>query len=468
MNSTITQPEEYDLVVLGSGEAGKYIAWTMAKQGQSVALIEREYVGGSCPNIACLPSKNVIHSAKVASYFWRSEEFGITKEHVKINMVGVRDHKRRMVNGLIDLGLGLFKASGANLVMGSGRFIGPKTLEVTQAEGGKRVFLGKRVVISTGSRTTIDSTPGLREAAPLTHIEVLELDVIPAHLLILGGGYVGLEFAQAMRRFGSRVTIIDRNDRLAHHEDKDVSEALQRLFEQEGIEVVTGAHVTRVEGKSGDTVKLHATRGEAEIVLEGTHLLVASGRTPNTCDIGLELAGVDLTERGFVKVNERLETTATDVFAVGDCAGSPHFTHVAYDDFRILRDNFAGGHRVTTGRQVPFCMFTDPELARVGLNESDAQRRGVPYTLLKLPMQAVPRARTISETTGFMKALVDPGTNRILGFTVLGIGAGEIMSVVQVAMVAELPYTKVRDIIFAHPTLPEGLVFLFSSMAVKP
>jgi pyruvate/2-oxoglutarate dehydrogenase complex dihydrolipoamide dehydrogenase (E3) component len=227
MNSTITQPEEYDLVVLGSGEAGKYIAWTMAKQGQSVALIEREYVGGSCPNIACLPSKNVIHSAKVASYFWRSEEFGIAKEHVKINMFGVRDHKRRMVNGLIELGLGLFKTSGANLVMGSGRFVGPKTLEVTQAGGVKRVFRGKRVVISTGSRATIDSTLGLREATPLTHIELLELDIIPAHLLILGGGYVGLEFAQAMRRFGSRVTIIDRNDRLAHHEDKDVSESLQ-------------------------------------------------------------------------------------------------------------------------------------------------------------------------------------------------------------------------------------------------
>jgi len=468
MNSTITQPEEYDLVVLGSGEAGKYIAWTMAKQGQSVALIEREYVGGSCPNIACLPSKNVIHSAKVASYFWRSEEFGIAKEHVKINMFGVRDHKRRMVNGLIELGLGLFKTSGANLVMGSGRFVGPKTLEVTQAGGVKRVFRGKRVVISTGSRATIDSTLGLREATPLTHIELLELDIIPAHLLILGGGYVGLEFAQAMRRFGSRVTIIDRNDRLAHHEDKDVSESLHRLFEQEGIEVVTGAHVIRVEGKSGETVKLHATRGETKIVLEGTHLLVASGRTPNTCDIGLESAGVDLTESGFVKVNERMETTVTDVFAVGDCAGSPHFTHVAYDDFRILRDNFAGGHRVTTGRQVPFCMFTDPELARVGLNETEARKSGIPYILLKLPMKAVPRARAITETEGFMKALVDPSTDRILGFTVLGTGAGEIMSVVQVAMVAELPYTKVRDIIFAHPTLPEGLVFLFSSMAAKP
>jgi pyruvate/2-oxoglutarate dehydrogenase complex dihydrolipoamide dehydrogenase (E3) component len=467
MNSSITNPDEYDLVVLGSGEAGKYIAWTMAQQGQHVALIERKYIGGSCPNIACLPSKNFIHSAKVASYFWRSEEFGIAKEHVKITMAGVRARKRQMVDDLITLGLGKFKSSGATLVMGSGHFIAPRTLEVTEPDGGTRVLRGKRVVISTGSRATVEPIPGLDQAKPLTHIELLELDQVPEHLLIIGGGYVGLEFAQAMRRLGSRVTIIERNDRLAHREDNDVSDLLQELFRQEGIEIATSTHVTQVEGKSGERLKLHASQGDSRVTLEGTHILIAGGRTPNTAGLGLELAGVELTDRDFVKVNERLETSASDVFAVGDCAGSPHFTHIAFDDYRILRDNFAGGHRVTTGRQVPSCMFTDPELARVGLSESEAKAQGVRYKLLKLPMSAVPRARTVSEMEGFMKALVDPDSDRILGFTALGVGAGEIMAVVQVAMAADLPYKKLSEVIFTHPTLPEGLVFLFTGVAAK-
>jgi pyruvate/2-oxoglutarate dehydrogenase complex dihydrolipoamide dehydrogenase (E3) component len=360
-----------------------------------------------------------------------------------------------------------FKSSGAKLIMGSGRFIGPRTLEVTEPDGSTRVLRGKRVSIRTGSRATIDPIPGLAEAKPLTHIEILDLDQVPGHLLIIGGGYVGLELAQAMRRFGSRVTIIERNDRLAHREDPDVSELLEKLVRDEGIQVVTCAHITRVVGTSGESVQAVATQGGSEVILEGTHILIASGRTPNTQDIGLESTGVELTEHGFIKVNERLETTAPHIFAVGDCAGSPHFTHIAYDDFRIIRDNFAGGHRVTTGRSVPFCMFTDPELARIGLSETEATRQGVRYQLLKLPMLAIPRVRTISEPHGFMKALVDPDNKRILGFTVLGVGAGEIMAVVQVAMLAGLPYTALRDAIFTHPTLPEGLIFLFGSESVK-
>ena len=268
---------------------------------------------------------------------------------------------------------------------------------------------GPKIIISTGSRATVDPIPGLREAAPLTHIEILEIDHVPDHLLIIGGGYIGLELAQAMRRFGSRVTIIERNDRLAHREDADVSEMLHAVCRGEGIDVVTSAHVSRVEGQSGQHVKLSAERNRTGIVLEGSHLLVASGRTPNTQGIGLELAGVELTERGHVKVNERLETTAPGVWAVGDCAGSPHFTHIAFDDFRIIRDNLAGGHHVTTGRQVPFCLYTDPELARVGLSETEAKAQGIGYRLAKIPMIAVLRTRTLSETSGFMKALIDTG-----------------------------------------------------------
>jgi pyruvate/2-oxoglutarate dehydrogenase complex dihydrolipoamide dehydrogenase (E3) component len=464
MKTSISQPEEYDVVVLGSGAAGKLISWTLAKKGMKVAVIERKYVGGSCPNIACLPSKNIIHSAKVASYFFRSAEFGISKDNTRINMAAVREHKRKMVAGLVDLHLDLYKKSGAELIMGVGHFIAPKIIEVKLADGGTRTLLGKHVVINTGTRATIDSTPGLAEANPMTHIEALELDQIPEHLLVIGGGYVGLELSQAMRRFGSRVTIIDRNPRLVHREDQDITEALHELFKDEGIGVLTNTRITRVEGTSCKAVKLHVNQTGSEIIVEGTHLLVATGRTPNTEGIGLELAGVQTTDRGYIKVNERLETTAPGVWAAGDCAGSPHFTHIAENDFQIVRDNILGGQRVTTGRQVPFCMFTDPEFARIGLSESEAKARGTPYRLAKIPMTSVLRARTLSETRGFMKALVAADNDRILGFAAFGVGAGDIMAAVQVAMLAELPYATLRDAIFTHPTLPEGLVPLFSAV----
>jgi len=458
------KPQEYDLLILGSGAAGKLISWTLAKKGMKTAVIERKYVGGSCPNIACLPSKNIIHSAKVATYFRQSEEFGIIKESWKINMSGVRERKRRMVNGLVELHLENYKNSGAELVMGAGRFIGPKTIEVRSSDGAVRLLRGNRVVINTGTRATIDATPGLREAEPLTHIEALELDRVPEHLFVLGGGFVGLEFAQAMRRFGSRVTIIEHNERLIHREDDDIAEAIHELFQDEGIDVLTSTRINRVEGKSGESVSLSATREGADLVLKGSHLLVAAGRTPNTDGIGLDLAGVETARNGYIKVNERLETTAPDVWAAGECAGSPHFTHISENDFHIIADNIQGGHRVTTGRQVPFCLFTDPEFARIGLGETEARERGISYRLAKIPLSAVLRARTLSETRGFMKALIDSTSERILGFSAFAAEAGEIMPSVQVAMIGRLPFTALRDAIFTHPTMAEGLISLFGSV----
>jgi pyruvate/2-oxoglutarate dehydrogenase complex dihydrolipoamide dehydrogenase (E3) component len=463
----VSRPQEYDIVVLGSGAAGKLLSWKLASEGKRVAVIERKYVGGSCPNIACLPSKNVIHSAKVASYFRRGAEFGIATEGWKINMSAVRDRKRKMVDGLVAMHRRQYEASGAELVMGNGRFVAPRTIEVTLTGGGTRTLRGKAVIINTGSRARIDDTPGLRQARPLTHVEALELDRLPGHLIVLGGGYVGLELAQAMRRLGSQVTVVDRNASLLHHEDRDVTEAIEAVFRDEGIVVVTGAAVRRVEGLSGESVRLHAARGGAEVVIEGTHLLVAGGRTPNTDGIGLEAAGVETDERGHVKVNERLQTTAEDVWAVGDCAGSPYFTHISVDDFRVVKDNLAGGNRVTTGRQVPFCLFTDPELARIGLSEAQAKQRGIAYRLAKIPMEAVLRARTLSETRGFLKALIEPDGDRILGFTALGAEAGEVMAVVQVAMAAGLPHTLLRDMVLAHPTMAEGLEGLCSAIPAR-
>lgn len=456
--------EEFDLVVLGSGEAGKFLAWTLAAEGKRAAVIERRYVGGSCPNIACLPSKNIIHSAKVASYFRRGDEFGLAASDRPVDMGVVRDRKRKMVDGLVEMHHQKYRASGAELVMGSGSFVAPKTIEVALDGGGTRVLRGEIVVISTGSRARLDDTPGLREARPLTHVEALELDRIPGHLIVLGGGYVGLELAQAFRRLGSTVTVVERNGALIHREDPDVTAAMADLFRDEGIEVVTGTKVDRVEGASGERVVLRANQGAGGLEIEGTHLLVAGGRTPNTDGIGLERAGVEVDGHGHVKVNARLQTTADGVWAVGDCAGSPHFTHIALDDFRVVRDNLAGKDRETTGRQVPFCLFTDPELARVGLSEREAAGGGIRYRLAKIPMAAVLRTRTLSEPRGFLKALIEADGDKILGFTAFGAEAGELLPAVQVAMAAGLPYTALRDVVLAHPTMAEGLGSLFDAV----
>ena len=337
--------EEYDVVVLGSGAAGKLLAWTLAAQGKRLAVIERRYVGGACPNIACLPSKNVIHSARVASYFRRGAEFGIATGDWTVDMAAVRVRKRTMVDGLVAIHLEKYRESGAELVMGQGRFVAPKAIEVALNAGGTRTLRGQTVIIDTGSRARMDDTTGLAESRPLTHVEALDLDHLPEHLIVLGGGYVGLELAQAFRRFGSRVTVVERNGAPIHREDPDVTEAIERLFRDEGIEVLTGTAVDRVEGMSGESVRLQTTRG----TMEGTHLLVAGGRTPNTDGIGLEKAGVETDEKGHVKVDERLRTTAEGVWAVGDCAGSPYFTHIGEDDFRVVLSNLTGGDRVTTG-----------------------------------------------------------------------------------------------------------------------
>ncbi len=458
-----TQPEEFDLVILGGGTGSTVAAWTFASEGQRVAVIDRKYIGGSCPNIACLPSKNIIHSAKVASYVRHSEEFGIHLDGFSLDMSAVRRRKREMVSGLNEMYLENYNKTGAELIFGSGRFVAPKTIEVALRDGGIRWLRGTNVIISTGTHATIPVIPGLAEVQPLTHVEALELDRVPEHLLVVGGGYVGIELSQAMRRFGSNVSVLDTNARLLPREDDDVCDGLRSLLEDEGIEVVLNAHLKRISGKSGDTVQVVIEQDRAERTLAGTHVLLAAGRTPNTEGLGLESAGVELTDRGYIKVNERLQTTAPGVWAIGEAAGSPQFTHISIDDFRVVHSGITGGRRTTTGRQVPYCLFTDPELARIGLNERDAKAGNVAYRLFKVPMDANLRARALGETRGFMKALVEADGEHILGFTAFGVGAGEIMAAVQVAMIAGLPYTALRDAVLTHPTLVEGLTSLFSS-----
>jgi pyruvate/2-oxoglutarate dehydrogenase complex dihydrolipoamide dehydrogenase (E3) component len=464
----MAQPERYEILILGSGAGGKLLAWHMAGLGHRTAVVERKWIGGSCPNVNCLPSKNEVWSAKVADLLHHAAKFGLVTGPTAIDMARVRQRKREMVDGLVAMHLENYRASGAELIMGSGRFVAPKTLEVRLNDGGTRVLAGDRVFLNLGTHATIPPVPGLADAKPLSNIELLEIDRLPEHLVVLGGGYVGLEFAQAYRRFGSRVTVVEHGPQLLGREDPDVAEEIRRILTAEDIEVLLGAELLGVEGRSGEGVRLRVRTAGSERTIAGTDILAATGRTPNTAGIGLDVAGVELDARGYVQVNDRLETTAPQVWAIGECAGSPQFTHVSEDDFRVIRDNLAGGRRSTRDRLVPYCLFTDPPLARVGLSEEEARTRGIAVRVARLSMGGVLRAWTTGEMAGFMKVLVEARGDRILGFTMVGPDAGEVMATVQTAILGGLPYTLFRDAILAHPTMAEGLNGLFDAIPAPP
>ena len=457
-------PERFEILILGSGAGGKLLAWHMARAGRRTAVVERQWVGGSCPNVNCMPSKNEIWSANVARMARQASEFGTKTGPVTIDMLAVRRRKRDMVDAQVAAHLRNYEDSGADLIMGSGRFVAPRTLEVRLNDGGTRLLTGDKIFLNVGTHATIPDVPGLQAASPLTNIEALEFDHVPPHLIVLGGGYVGLEFAQAYRRFGSRVTIIQNGPQLLSQEDPDVAEAMQRVLSDEGITCLVSAQPVRVDGRSGKDVSVLVRTATREQRIDASDLLVAAGRTPNTGGIGLEQVGVELDARGYIRVNDRLETTAPDVWAIGECAGSPQFTHVSADDFQIIRENLGGGKRSTRDRLIPYCVFTDPPLAHVGLSEGDAGRQGVQPRMAKLPMSGVLRVQATGERPGFMKVLVGESDDRILGFTMLGPEAGEVMASVQTAMLAELPFPKLRDAVLAHLTMAEGLGFLLSNV----
>jgi pyruvate/2-oxoglutarate dehydrogenase complex dihydrolipoamide dehydrogenase (E3) component len=379
-------------------------------------------------------------------------------------MKGVYARKRDMVDGIVKVHLDKYHASGAEVVCGDGAFVAPRTLQVALRGGGERTLTADQVFVNLGSHATMPDIQGLREAKPMTHIEALDLQRRPEHLIVLGGGYVGLEMGQALRRLGSRVTLIERGSQIASNEDTDVAQAILELFRDEDIDVRLNAQVVSVRGHSGDHVSLQIESRSGTGTVEGTDILVAVGRTPNTNGAGLEKAGIEVTEKGHIRVNDRLETSAENVWAMGECAGSPYFTHVSEDDFAIIHENLNGGHRSTTNRLVPFCVFIDPEFARVGLNESQARERGIAYRVASVPIDSSWRPWTLSERRGFMKTLIDVHSDRILGFTAFGPEAGELMGTVQLAMLAGQPYTVLRDAMFAHPTMTEGLKGLFMAV----
>lgn len=457
--------DSFDAVIIGSGQAAKPLAVDLAEAGWRVAVVEREHVGGSCVNYGCTPTKTMVASARVAQLARRGPQYGVGTGEITVDQEAVRARKRRMVESFRgSVEKTLVETPGVELVRGHARFTGPQAVAVELTGGGARRLAAETIFINTGTRPATLPIPGLDTVPTLDNRTVMELGETPRRMAILGGGYIGVEIGQMFRRFGSEVVILQRGERLLGTEDDDVADGVREILELEGIEVRLGARTQRVTGSAGD-LRLTVTVGGREEEIAASHLLVAAGRRPNADDLGLEAAGIERDERGYIPVNGTLATNVAGVYALGDVNGGPAFTHVAYDDYRIVRANLLDGASATTaGRLVPYTLFTDPQLGRVGLSERDAAAAGREVRVAKLPMTHVARAIETGETRGFMKALVDPETDRILGCAILGIEGGEVMAILQVAMMGDLPYTALRDGVFAHPTLAESLNNLFLAL----
>jgi pyruvate/2-oxoglutarate dehydrogenase complex dihydrolipoamide dehydrogenase (E3) component len=457
--------EQFDAIVIGSGQAGKPLSIALAQAGWKTALIERKHIGGTCINVGCTPTKTMVASARVAHLAERSAEFGVHVGTVTVNLAEVRRRKQGVVESFRDGGLrAINRTNGLELIWGEARFAGPRLIEVELNEGGTRLLAAGSILINTGGRPAIPPLKGLDSVQFLDSSSIMELDEVPAHLIVLGGGYIGLEFGQMYRRFGSEVTIVHRGTHLLSREDPDVAEAVADVIRDHGMTVLLNAIPSAVERHQGKIdLTVRTPEGEQHVV--GSHLLVATGRLPNSDRLNLAAAGIQTDRHGFITVNDRLETNVTGVYALGDVKGGPSFTHISYDDFRIIRTNLIeGGNATTNARLVPYTVFIDPQLGRVGLTETEARAQGRDIRVARLPMTHVARAIEMSETRGFMKALVDASTNQILGCAVLAVEGGELMSMFEIAMMGRLPYTVLKEAIFAHPTLAESLNNLFIAM----
>ncbi|MEH1934208.1 MAG: mercuric reductase [Nostoc sp.] len=459
--------QHYDDIIIGGGKAGKTLAPALVADGRKTALVERSLnmIGGGCINIACIPTKTMVASANVANTVRNSAAYGVKTNTPTVDLADVIRRKRSVVQGMREMNLhNLETALGHELIIGTARFVAPKTIAVTTTEGNNRLLTAERLFINTGTRPLIPSVPGLTEAGFLTSESIMELEYLPEHLIVLGSSYIGLEFAQMFRRFGSSVTVIGQSEQILSQQDPDIAITVQTLLEQDGIEFLLKAKVLRVDRTGNETI-LQIQVGDREITVQGSHLLVAVGRAPNTDSLNLAAAGVATDTRGFIQVNDRLETNVPGIWALGDINGGPQYTHISLDDYRIIKANLIDGcNRSTRDRLVPSCLFIDPELAHVGLTETEAQQQGYTIRVAKVDALAVPRARTLGQTDGLLKAIVDTDTGRILGCSLLCHEAGEVISRVQMVMQAQMPYTVLRDGILTHPTMTEGLNILFSKL----
>jgi pyruvate/2-oxoglutarate dehydrogenase complex dihydrolipoamide dehydrogenase (E3) component len=459
MEELMANPTTYDAIVIGTGQGGKPLSIALANAGWKTAVIERLHVGGTCVNVGCTPTKTMVASARVAYLARRAADYGVHTGEVSVNMAEVRRRKQSIVDSFRSGGQrAIENTKNLDLLFGEASFTGPQSIAVKMNDGDIRHLSAKKIFINTGCRPADPRVDGLDQIAVLDSSSIMELDELPEHLLVLGGGYVGLEFGQMFRRFGSRVTIVQRASQLLGREDQDVADEVAKILREDGLEILLDTEATRVEKGVDGEIRLTVRTPEAERTLTGSHLLAAAGRVPNSETLNLESAGVEMRKNGFIKANDRLETTAPGVYAIGDVKGGPQFTHISYDDYRIIRTNLIeGGDAEVNDRFVPYTVFIDPQLGRVGLSESEARARGLNIRVAKMPMSYVARALEVSESRGFMKAVIDADTNQILGCAILGVEGGEIMAMIQIAMMGKLPYTVLKDGIFAHPTLAESL-----------
>ncbi len=462
----MTQTKHYDAIVIGAGQAGVPLSTTLAKAGWKTALIERVHVGGTCINEGCTPTKTMVASARLAYLARRGADYGVQTGPVTIDMTKVRQRKRDIVDSFRNSGQRRIETTeGVDLLMGEASFTGPKALELRLNNGETRQLTASTILINAGARPAKPSITGVEAVSTLDSTSIMELDVVPEHLLIVGGGYIGLEFGQMFRRFGSQVTVIQRGANLLAREDADVAEEVAKIMREDGLEVLLETKPISVKQLSEGNIQLMVQTKTGERILNGSHLLMAAGRVPNTDWLNLDAAGIQTDKRGFIQVNERLETNVPGIYGLGDVKGGPAFTHISYDDFRIIRTNLLEkGNASIHERLVPYTVFIDPQLGRVGLSETDARAQGRNIKVATLPMNYVARALEMDESRGFMKAVVDADTGQILGAAVLGIEGGEIMAILEVAMIGKVPYTVLRDGVFAHPTLAESLNNLFSTL----
>ena len=460
-------PEQrYDAIVVGAGQAGTPLCRALAEAGLHTALVEREHVGGTCVNEGCTPTKTMVASARVAYLARRGADYGVQTGGVSVDLKRVRQRKRDIVNSFRNGSqTRIEKTPNVDLIFGTASFTGTKALRVRGKDGSERPLSADKIFINAGTRASRPPIEGLDRVPFLDNVSIMELETVPEHLLVLGGGYIGVEFGQMFRRFGSRVTILQSGAQLLGREDPDVAEEVANIFRQDGIEILFQSKVERV-GAANGRMQLEMNNGRQKTTIEGSHLLVATGRVSNSDTLNLSAAGIETDLRGLIKTNDRLETNVPGIYALGDIKGGPAFTHISYDDFRIIRSNVIEKKNVTiAGRLVPYVVFMDPQLGHIGMSETEARKTDRKIHVAKMPMSSVARALEVDESRGFMKAIVDAQTEQILGATVLGIEGGELMAVFEMAMMGKVSYTALRDGIFAHPTLAESLNNLFSSWA---
>lgn len=459
-------PEQYDAIVIGTGQGGGPFASALARAGRRTAIIERSLVGGTCINYGCTPTKTMVASARIAHLARRSDDYGVHTGRISVNLEKVRQRKRDMVVQFRSGSeYGIESTPGLELIRAEASFVGPKTLSLALNEGGTREVHADRIIIDTGTSPAVPALPGLDSVPYLDSTSIMELADVPDHLIVLGGGYIGLEFGQMFRRFGSRVTIVQHGARLIGREDPDVAGAVADILTGEGLNIMLNTSAVRVARYGDSRVRLTVkTQGQRERNIVGSHLLVAVGRAPNTGRLNLAAAGVATDAKGFIPVNEKLETNIPGIYAIGDVNGGPAFTHISYDDFRILRTNILeNGDASTKDRMIPYVVFIDPQLGRVGLTANQAKEQGLNFRVAKMPMSYVARALETGETRGFMKIIVDADTHQLLGCSILGIEGGEIMSMVQIAMMGKVTYTTLQNATMAHPTLAESINNLFGN-----